>query len=142
MEDGKTPKPTSNTQPPPSNTQPPTSTGLEPKTAAALAYLAGPFSGALILLAESRNQTVRFHAWQSVVGLGGLGVALVLSYVLAFAALFISAALVSVMVAVSYVIWIVLLVTWALCLFKAYTDDRWKLPLAGDYAERFATSST
>ena len=51
------------------------STGLSPRTASMLAYLAGPFSGGLILLAESKNEDVRFHAWQSVVGLGGLGIA-------------------------------------------------------------------
>jgi len=116
-----------------------TSTGLQPRTAAALAYLAGPFSGALILLAESRHEDVRFHAWQSVIGLGGLGLALVLSYVLALGALLVSAGAVSLMLGVAYVIWVVLLIAWALCLYKAYTEDRWKLPLAGDFAERFAT---
>jgi uncharacterized membrane protein len=115
-----------------------TSTGLAPRTASALAYLAGPFSGALILFAESRNRDVRFHAWQSIVGLGGVGVALALSYALAVGALFVSAAAVSVMIAVSYVLWVVLLLVWAICLFKAYSGARWKLPLVGDYAERFA----
>ena len=101
-----------------------------------LAYLAGPFSGALLLLAESRNGDVRFHAWQSILGLGGLGVALFLSYALAFAALFVSAAAVSLMIAVSYVLWVVLVVVWAICLYKASTGGRWKLPIAGDFAER------
>jgi len=114
------------------------STGLEPRTAAALAYLAGPFSGTLILLAESRNENVRFHAWQSIVGLGGLGVALLLCYGLAIAALFVSAAAVSIMLGVAYVLWVVLLIAWAICLYKAYSEERWKLPLAGDYAERLA----
>jgi len=112
------------------------STGLEPRTASALAYLAGPFSGALILLAESTNDHVRFHAWQSIVGLGGLGLAVIASYILAFAALFVSATAVSLMVGVAYVIWIVLAIVWALCLWKAWSGERWKLPLAGDYAER------
>jgi uncharacterized membrane protein len=114
------------------------STGLAPRTASALAYLAGPFSGALILLAESKNDDVRFHAWQAIVGLGGLVVAVLLAYVLALAALFVSATAVSVMVGVASVIWIVLLIVWAICLWKAYAGERWKLPLAGDYAERFA----
>ena len=112
------------------------STGLEPRTASALAYLAGPFSGALILLAESTNDDVRFHAWQSIVGLGGLGLAVIASYVLAVVALFISATAVSLMVGVAYVIWIVLAIVWAICLWKAWSGGRWKLPLAGDYAER------
>ena len=113
------------------------STGLEPRTASTLAYLAGPFSGALILLAESKDRDVRFHAWQSIVALGGLGVAVLASYLLAGAALFISATVVSVMLAVATVIWIVLAIVWVICLWKAWSGARWKIPIAGDYAERF-----
>jgi uncharacterized membrane protein len=58
--------------------------------------------------------------------------------VLALGALFMSAGAVSAMLGVAYVIWAVLLVTWALCLYKAYTTARWKLPLAGHFAERLA----
>ena len=116
----------------------PSSTGLEPRTAAALAYLAGPFSGALILFAESTNDDVRFHAWQSIVGLGGLGVAVMLSYLLAGAALFASAGAATFLIAVATVIWIVIVLTWGICLYKAYGGGRWKLPIAGDYAERLA----
>src|ERR687897_399152 len=65
----------------------PSSTGLDPSIAAALAYLAGPFSGIVILLAEKSNRYVRFHAWQSVMGLGGLGGLVVASLFLAFVAL-------------------------------------------------------
>jgi uncharacterized membrane protein len=115
----------------------PSSTGLEPRMASALAYLAGPFSGALILLSESTNQTVRFHAWQSIVGLGGIGLAILGSYLLAFVALFISATAVSLMVGVAAVIWIVLALVWVICLWKAWSGGRWKLPIVGDYAERF-----
>lgn len=114
------------------------STGLEPRTASALAYLAGPFSGALILWVETANRDVRFHAWQSIVGLGGVGLGVIAAYVFAFAAVFVSATAVSVMVGVASVMWIVLLIAWAICLWKALSGERWKLPLAGDYAERLA----
>ncbi|HTM27185.1 MAG TPA: hypothetical protein VL225_18430 [Vicinamibacterales bacterium] len=112
------------------------STGLTPRTASGLAYLAGPFSGTLILLAESTNADVRFHAWQSILGLGGLGLAVVVAYLLAFAALFVSATVMSLLLFVAGAIWIVLIIVWAICLWKAFAGDRWKLPLAGDYAER------
>jgi len=115
----------------------PSSTGLEPRTASALAYLAGPFSGVLILLAEASNDNVRFHAWQSIVGLGGLTLAVIASYALGVVAIFISATAVSVMFAAATVIWIVLLIVWAICLWKAAIGERWHLPLAGEYAERF-----
>ena len=115
------------------------STGLDPRTASALAYLAGPFSGALILFAESANRDVRFHAWQSIVALGGLMLAVILSYVVAFIVLFVSATAVSIMVWAATAIWAVLIVVWALCLWKALSGERWKVPLAGTYAERLAT---
>ena len=114
------------------------STGLEPRTASALAYLAGPFSGAMILWVETQNRDVRFHAWQSIVGLGGVGLAVILAYLIAGALVFRSATAVSVMVGVASVLWFVLLITWAICLWKALSGGRWKLPLAGDYAERLA----
>ena len=111
---------------PPASTS---STGLEPRTAAALAYLAGPFSGALMLMAESANADVRFHAWQSLIGLGGLGLAVLASYVLAFVAMFVWTPGVLLMISVAYVIWIVLALVWAICLWKAWSGGRWKLPL-------------
>jgi uncharacterized membrane protein len=119
-----------------SDIDPRSSTGLTPRTASGLAYLAGPFSGALILLAESTNADVRFHAWQSILGLGGLGLAVIVTYLLAFAALFVSATLMSLLLFVAGAIWIVLIIVWAICLWKAFAGERWKLPLAGDYAER------
>lgn len=119
---------------------PASSTGLDPRTASALAYLVGPLSGGLILLAESRNEDVRFHAWQSVIGLGGLWLAGMLCYVLAFAALFVTATGVSWMLRLSTVVWSVWVVVWVVCLWMALSGERWKLPLAGDYAERYAAS--
>lgn len=113
-------------------------TGLEPQFAAALAYLAGPFSGAIILVAERSNRFVRFHAWQAIIGLGGLGVAALAFLFLAFAGLFLSPA------AFTLFRWLAMLTTlmwlgaWGICLFKAFGGAAWKLPLAGDRAERLA----
>jgi uncharacterized membrane protein len=117
---------------------PATATGMEPRNASALAYLAGPFSGAMILFAESTHPDVRFHAWQSIVGLGTLGLLVIVSSALVFLSVFVSAAAVWVMVILTTVLWGVLLIVWALCLWKALSGERWKLPIAGDYAERLA----
>jgi uncharacterized membrane protein len=113
-------------------------TGLEPQFAAAMAYLAGPFSGAIILVAERSNRYVRFHAWQAIIGLGGLGLAAVAFFFLAFAGLFLSPTAFTVfywMAGITTVIW---LVVWGICLVKAFGGTAWKLPLAGHYAERRA----
>jgi uncharacterized membrane protein len=115
------------------------STGLAPRTAAMLAYLAGPFSGGLILLAESRNADVQFHAWQSIFALGGLALAAALAYAAAVASLVVAATALSTIVRIATGIWIALLVVWAFCLWKAFAGGRWKLPLAGDWAERMLT---
>ena len=121
---------------------PVSATGLDPRTASALAYLAGPFSGALVLWVERGNRDVRFHAWQSIVALGGLFLAVTLSGVLAVGALFVSATLMLVMVRIATLLAIVLAIVWVICLWKAFSGRRWKLPFAGDYAERRAYSAS
>lgn len=114
------------------------STGLDPRTAAALAYLAGPFSGALVLWVETANRDVRFHAWQSIAGLGALVLAVILSGTIAVLGLFVSATVMLMMLRVATLLTIVLAIVWAVCLWKAFAGGRWKLPLAGNFAERRA----
>ena len=114
------------------------STGLTPQMAATLAYLAGPFSGALLLATERTDRFVRFHAWQALLGLGVLGSAAVLALVLAFVMLVASPTAFWVMLwlaAIASVAWVA---AWGVCLVQAYKGRTWKLPLAGDYAQRYA----
>ena len=92
--------------PPALDKQVPSSTGLDPHVAAALAYLAGPFSGILVLLAEQTNPYVRFHAWQSVIGLGGLGVLVVCLMTLAFMSIVISATAFTMLLYLGWATWI------------------------------------
>ena len=113
----------------------PSSTGLDPSLAAALAYLAGPFSGILILLAERTNPFVRFHAWQSIIGLGGLGAAIVGLLFLAFAALLLfSPALFTWLYRLAAAAAVGWVIAWAICLVKAFSGAAFKLPLVGDAA--------
>jgi uncharacterized membrane protein len=114
------------------------STGLDPHVAATLAYLAGPFSGVLILLAERTNSSVRFHAWQSVLGLGGLGLIVALLLGLAFASVIVSATAFQTLLITSWIVWVFWVLVWAVCVVRAFTRRRWKLPIAGRYAERLS----
>ena len=116
-----------------------TTTGLDAHVAAALAYLAGPFSGVLVLLAERTSTYVRFHAWQAVLGLGGLGLLVLLVFGLAFALLLVSAAAFRALMVTTAALWGVWIVCWVLCLVKAFMRRRWKLPIAGAWAERLST---
>lgn len=114
------------------------STGLDAHVAAALAYLAGPLSGILVLLAERTSPYVRFHAWQSVLGLGGLGLLVAAMLTLAFGSVMVSATAFRVLLVASWMVWALWIACWAICLFKAFTRRRWKLPIAGGYAERLS----
>ena len=114
------------------------STGLDPNMAAALAYLAGPLSGATILLAERRSVYVRFHAWQAIVGLGGLGLVAIAILVSAFLALFISPFAFTLMYRLAAAIAVGWLLLWMVCLFQAFTGREWQMPLVGGYASRRA----
>ena len=116
------------------------STGLTPPVAAAMAYLGGPFSGALVLATERTSGFVRFHAWQAIIGLGVLGLVAVIALVAAFAFLVFSPTAFWVMLWLSAAIAVAWVAAWGLCLFHAARGRIWKLPLAGNLAARRATS--
>lgn len=115
------------------------STGLDPNTAAALAYLAGPLTGVLILLAERSSRYVKFHAWQAIIGLGGLGALAAFLLVGAFVALVASPVAFMLMyrlAALTAAVWIVVLIV---CIVQAARGREWKLPVVGKLAERKAS---
>jgi uncharacterized membrane protein len=114
------------------------STGLDPNFAAGLAYLAGPFSGVVILLVERASRYVRFHAWQAVVGLGALGALATAVLLFSFLTLFVSPLAFTVMYRLSEAIAILWVVAWGVCLVKAFTGRAWQMPLVGRYAARLA----
>ncbi len=122
-----------------SGLNPQSSTGLKPRTASALAYVAGPLSGALMLMAETRSTDVRFHAWQSILGIGGLLAVVAIGYVLALLSLFSFVGAVAFFVRLSSVIWIATLALCVVCVWKASLGGRWQLPLVGGWAEQMAT---
>jgi len=114
----------------------PSTTGLDPTFAAALAYLAGPFSGVLILLAEKTNRYVLFHAWQAIIGLGGLAGLAVLLLFFAFLTLFLSPLAFAILYRLAAAAGLAWIVAWMICLYKAFKGEAWKLPVAGERAEK------
>ncbi|HET7619923.1 MAG TPA: protease complex subunit PrcB family protein [Vicinamibacterales bacterium] len=113
-------------------------TGFDVRTASALAYLVGPISGALILFAESRSQAVRFHAWQSIVALGGLWLIGFACYLLAFAMLLISATGFPILLWTASLVWLVWAGVWLYCMWQAWSGRRVRIPVAAEVADRFA----
>ncbi len=103
-----------------------TSTGLEENVAGLLCYVLGWISGIIFLLIETENKFVRFHAMQSIIVFGVLSI---VSFILSWIphVRWFGGGLVG---ALAFILWVVLM-------YKAYQGERYKLPWAGDQAEKF-----
>jgi uncharacterized membrane protein len=108
-----------------------TSTGLEANVAGLLCYVLGWISGLIFILIEKENKFVRFHAMQSIVTFGALTViSIVLSILAAIPYIgFIFSIMGWIVGVLTFVLWIVLMV-------KAYQGTHYKLPWAGEFAEK------
>ena len=106
-------------------------TSLEPNVAGLLCYVLGWITGLVFILIEKENKFVRFHAMQSIVTFGAFTVLWIpfsiLSQMDILRVLF--GILQAVTGILAFVLWIVLMI-------KAYQGERYKLPIAGDIAEK------
>lgn len=102
-----------------------TSTGLSPNVAGALCYLLGWVTGLIFFIIEKENQFVRFHAMQSIIVFGALTVAYIILLVIPFIGWILDIFL-SIL---GFILWIVLMI-------KASQGQKFKLPIAGDFAEK------
>ena len=101
-----------------------TASGLDENVAGALCYSLGWVTGLFFFLTEPKNTFVRFHAVQAMLVFGPACVAFllclsvpILGWILSIFVFYGSAAL------------------WLILMFKAYQGERFKLPVAGDWAE-------
>ena len=106
---------------------------------AAVAYLLMPISSIVIYLVEKENKYVRFHAFQSLL----LGVILfvaswLIGFVIAMIALATMGLGVLLIAPLMMVFWLVCLALWLFLMWKAYTGEKYKLPVIGDIAEKNA----
>lgn len=116
------------------------STGLAPNVAAGFSYLAWWVSGLLFYLVERENRFVKFHAAQALVGLGALFAVGFLLFVVALASLFVSAGAFKIFIYLSYAVWMVGIIAWAVCVVRAWKGDEFELPWAGTIARRMSSS--
>jgi uncharacterized membrane protein len=121
---------------PPSGTQSPlgpTSMGMQPNVEAGLSYVFGWITGLIFFLVEKQNRFVRFHAMQSILFFGGITVIdIILNVIGNFGFLGLFTFLVSSAVGlIGFVGWIVLLI-------NGFQGKYFKLPIIGDYAEKYA----
>jgi uncharacterized membrane protein len=117
---------------------PESSTRLPPRIGALLAYFAWWVTGALMLLVERRDRYVRFHAAQSLVGLGMAWLLGAAVYVLAFAVLSVSATWFTAMLWLAMGIWAAGVGLWVVSLVMVIRGERWRMPLAAGIADRLA----
>ena len=114
--------------------------GLDENVASAACYVLGWLTGIIFLLVEKDNKTVRFHAMQSVLtflplmiiiwiigailtalfftamGVGGFGIWGIISLIMTL-------------------IWIVMLLLWLFLMWKAYSGEKFLVPIVGPIAE-------
>ena len=101
--------------------------GLADNMAGALAYITIiPAILFLVLADYNRRPFVRFHAFQCI-GLAVCAFALGLLMIIPILGWI-----------VGIVGDLVLFVCWIMCIVKAYGGEKWKVPVIGNYAEKFA----
>jgi uncharacterized membrane protein len=113
--------------------------GLAPNIAALLGYLIWILAIVwLVVEPYNKNRFVRFHAFQAlglVVAIIGLTIAsVILSIILAFVP-YIGPILAMLLWPV---VWLGIFGLWVFLMFKAYSNEMWKVPVIGDFAEKQA----
>ena len=108
-----------------------TSTGLAENVAGLLCYVLGWISGIVFLIIEPENRFVRFHAMQSIVTFGGItviSIALSILGLIPFIGVLFDI--------LGYIVGLIAFVLWIVLMVKAYQGMKYKLPWAGDFAEK------
>ncbi len=120
------------------------SLNLDPRLARLLCYVLGWITGLIFYFVEKEDPNIRFHAMQSIVTFGAITILVIglsiisFIFMIAFGFIGLLMPLVSGLFGViNMVIGIATLVIWILCMVKAYQEEDFKLPVAGDTAEKF-----
>ena len=116
------------------------STGMSANVAGLLCYVLGWVTGIVFLVMEKKSKFVKFHAWQSIMVFGVLTLALIIFNAIlgaiAFATFSLGLAIfASVM---GWIFGVLMLILWIVLMIQAYQGKMWKVPLAGDWAEKQA----
>ena len=123
------------------------STGLDENVAALLAYILHWVSGLVFFLIEKDSRLVRFHAMQSILLSVVAAVVVIALMIVSFIVGLISTQLpgflgtiIGLLIwLVWLVFWIGVLIAWIMCLIKAFQGTYFKLPIIGNFAEKFSS---
>jgi uncharacterized membrane protein len=103
------------------------STGMSANIAGLLCYLFTWITGIVFVIIEKKSTFVKFHAWQSIMTFGVLTVALIILSLIPF---------------VGWILYIpvqiLMVILWIILMIQAGTGKMWKVPGAGNWAEKMA----
>ncbi|GCE10479.1 DUF4870 domain-containing protein [Tengunoibacter tsumagoiensis] len=111
---------------------------IDPNLAAGLSYLLGWIGGLVFLLTEKQNRFVRFNAWQSILFTGAMTI---LGIIVQVAEAILPGFLVLVVSCVWGLLLLAAFVGWIICMVNAFQGKYFKLPVIGDYAERYTNQN-
>jgi len=79
-----------------------------------------------LLLEPKENKFVRFHAIQSIIVFGAINLAYFIVFRIPYIWFF------------GWIFWAFGIVLWIVLMLKAYQGEKFKLPISGDLAEKYA----
>jgi len=116
------------------------STGMSANVAGFLCYLAYWVTGIIFVVLEKKSIFVKFHAWQSIMTFGVLTVVqIILAIISAIAAFTIAPGVAMFAWVLAIIVMVIMLVLWIILMIQAGTGKMWKVPLAGNWAEKQAS---
>jgi uncharacterized membrane protein len=116
------------------------STGMSANTAGLLCYVAGWITGIVFVVLEKKSKFVKFHAWQSIMTFGVLTVVQIILSIIGTIAWATSPFWGPWWFAhvLGIIVWVITVGLWIALILLAYQGKMWKVPLAGNWAEKQA----
>lgn len=108
-----------------------TGTGLQQNVAGLLCYVLGWITGIIFLILEKDDKFVRFHAVQSVVVFGAATIIEIIFGWIPYIGW-----------VINWIVGVAAFILWVVLMVKAYQGQKFKLPVAGDIAERYSQPSS
>jgi len=103
-----------------------TALGIDENIEAVLCYLFIWVSGIVLYLLEDKNKFIRFHGMQSFLVFLPLNIVYVILWLVPFGWI------------IGWVVVLLMVVLWLVLMIKAFQNERFKLPLVGDLADRYS----
>jgi uncharacterized membrane protein len=116
---------------------------LEENIAGLICYILGWISGLVFILREKKNKFVRFHAIQSIVVFGAITILFIVIYIISSIITgmfrfipgfgFTVSAIFSI---IYFLLFLSAVLLWMVLMAQAYQGKKYKLPWAGNFAEK------